>query len=735
MSGDLQRAVSFLQEARELEKRGLSEPGAAHALNYTERAMTLHLKAARYAASTGRSSEFQSALAQSSERHVVMLNAAAVQAFRELRFDEADAHLASAQRFLEGSASQDYFPNDNPTVLCRLKSTTLNNFGCLERRRGNFESALKYMKKAVSVFGDITPISLLNMSAVCLQLRRTDEAVSYSQKALDALRLGGSSSIAFPGLVAVAHHNIAIAMESSDPNESHGHYKKALEAARKELGNASSTTVAIQKNLSMFVQLRRAGNQPRAEQPPGSSSDDMHLSLSKDDVLHSTDMSTAVLMETHRGYDTAPSSPIKPQPPSSRVQSAGEKATSLGDVDGPRVPRRPDGPRQGERGFQRQSLAGTATAISGKGTQGLGPPLPQGIAPGEEYKDEEEKRKEDIVTYMYGRLKDLVRHEDWMEQRYQAAVKIQCMVRIFFARRSVAVLGRKRRHRTKRRLERERRAAVSVINFLRGIVQKRKAVQAEKRRREELQKHRVFAAIKIQSLARRWLAQEFCKRLRRYYLRYHHSVERIQCWMRCMLSLRKAKRMRHSFSRTLLLELDGDRKMYGATLIQKCYRAHRGRIGVLVMKGDVKAARELDWQSNRTHAAKRIQRLWRGYAVRRLTSDTLRRLKKRRIISTRTLARKHAASSIQRIFRGYLCRRAHPEVRWHLHRFTTLRQKTQERNATICIQKYVRRFLAKLHVGALRNDNLQRMQARLSASRKPFMPPVDWKLVRRERMV
>jgi tetratricopeptide (TPR) repeat protein len=758
----MDRAREVSDEATFLERNATSltaEGNPIGAVRSLERSVALRVKALKYAEGSSTDdftlTSFRDAVSKSSEKLVMMLNSTGVAAFRQQRFDESDTHLNAAMKMLDPPAVNDFFPTSvnmpNPItqthppvspksgvnisqVLAKLQSTTLNNLGCLERRRGNLDLALNYLKKSTKIFGSMSPINLLNMSAICTALQQPEEALKYSKKAVELLQFGLSTPMQFAGLLAVAHHNIAIATEVSDPTESHAHYKKALEVARKELGNNNPTTALIQKNMSNFVQSRRQF-QPLTALPrdplDATSSGSLEGSDTgpNEEVLQSVDLSTAVLMDTVRGKRSTNSpvqtgTPLIPTPPTHPDSAPKVRPTPPSSAGKPPKPSRRS-TSEGKRLKESRE----------KNTGSLGPPLPPGLAPGEMPKDEEERRKEDLLTYLYGRLKELIKHEDWFEQRYLAAVRIQCAMRRYLARKRVAVLKKKRRQRIKKGIEREKQAAQVIVRFLKGIVRKR--VEAQKARAKIIAEKKIkeTSAVKIQSIARRWLAKQYMKRLRNFNKRFFQGICRLQCWFRLTVAKMTAKRMRvaqKAATEAMVLQV---RRHRAASLIQKVFRGHRGRINVLVLKGDVKAAREMDWQSNRVHAASRIQRLWRGYRVRKHTSSILRGQKKRRLISERTKLRREAATSIQKVFRGHHCREEHPEVPAHCAKVRAIRSIQTREAAAVKIQTAVRRWIAKrvFQVLAARRRELEAERRR--KVHKPFIPPEDWQFVRRERML
>eukprot|EP00662_Eupelagonemidae_sp_cell21_P003561 gene3561-48026_t len=87
----------------------------------------------------------------------------------------------------------------------RLRATTLNNLGCMERRRGNLEKALEHTLGAANLEGNGSAATSLNVSAILTQLGRHSDIEGMAPK-----RAG--SGVVTPLLV-IAFHNLGMAQE------------------------------------------------------------------------------------------------------------------------------------------------------------------------------------------------------------------------------------------------------------------------------------------------------------------------------------------------------------------------------------------------------------------------------------------------------------------------------------------------------------------------------------------
>ena len=223
------------------------------------------------------------------ERLVVKYNTVAVRCFKNDDFEAAQTLLNSALE-LTSDGSVIFLENDNSRI--KLRGTTLNNFGCLERRRGNMPAAASYLKQSIEHAGQDSPASFLNLSAVLTNLGRYTDAVAWCRRAIAMLEnqqhqenlVSGNEDnnnnnnnqqqqqqqkpkSDAPGLMAIAYHNLASPLEQLDRAAAIAAYRKALEIARTEIGVNSSTTRSIQMSLDRFLKMTPA--QVTASGSPG----------------------------------------------------------------------------------------------------------------------------------------------------------------------------------------------------------------------------------------------------------------------------------------------------------------------------------------------------------------------------------------------------------------------------------------------------------------------------------
>ncbi|KAH9578707.1 IQ motif [Trypanosoma melophagium] len=184
------------------------------------------------------------------ERLVTKTNTYGVKAFKEDDYETASTLFGYA---LEMTGEESFPLREADDRRRYLRGVTLNNYGCMERRRGHFPDALAYMQRSMECTGEQSPVAFLNMSAVQTQLRLCEDAAESAMRALQNL----GSSPEDPSLLAVAHHNLAMALEPLDPTRALEEYQEALNLARGFIGNESNTTLTIERNMMRFIQGRQ----------------------------------------------------------------------------------------------------------------------------------------------------------------------------------------------------------------------------------------------------------------------------------------------------------------------------------------------------------------------------------------------------------------------------------------------------------------------------------------------
>ncbi|KAK7195787.1 Flagellar Member 7 [Novymonas esmeraldas] len=190
-----------------------------------------------------------SELHDAAERLVVRCNGLGVEHFKRDAFDDATPLLDYAMQLTEDGA----YPLCEVEERRRhLRGVTLNNFGCLERRRGHFSEALQYMKSSMEMTGVESPVAYMNTSAILIQLRLSDEAVRMAERAIELLYQTPED----PSLLAVAHHNLAMALEPVHPARCLEEYALAYRTACATLGPESETSRAIQRSWERFEATR-----------------------------------------------------------------------------------------------------------------------------------------------------------------------------------------------------------------------------------------------------------------------------------------------------------------------------------------------------------------------------------------------------------------------------------------------------------------------------------------------
>eukprot|EP00759_Apiculatamorpha_spiralis_P019568 PhF_6_TR25487/c0_g1_i1/m.35436 len=186
------------------------------------------------------------------ERLAVKYNTMGVRCFKGSDYDTGKANLDKALLIAKHTEGIDV------QLFRRLTATTHNNLGCMERSRGNLETALHHLQHSNEIEENQSGATALNMSAILTQLERHDEAVVCARRAIAQLQ---ENSAGNENLVIVAHHNLAIALESvsSSPQvdeEISLNYKTAVELSERRLGPTHPTTSTIVKNYNRWKQNR-----------------------------------------------------------------------------------------------------------------------------------------------------------------------------------------------------------------------------------------------------------------------------------------------------------------------------------------------------------------------------------------------------------------------------------------------------------------------------------------------
>ncbi|CUG69916.1 IQ calmodulin-binding protein, putative [Bodo saltans] len=230
----IEDAILLERQAVELENQGQDLPS----IRCMERALLLRCRDG---------GAVDEACLSAAERLVVKCNTVAVKSFKADDYVTACTLLDNALRVTDGDTEP---LRGFDHMRQKLRGTTLNNYGCLERRRGHLQESLQLLTMSLDFAGQQSPATYLNISAICSQIGRQDEAVGHARRAIGLLeRLGDTS-----GMLAIANHNLATALESIDPTASEEAYNVALKIATESFGHNSPTTQSIHRNMQRFHQ-------------------------------------------------------------------------------------------------------------------------------------------------------------------------------------------------------------------------------------------------------------------------------------------------------------------------------------------------------------------------------------------------------------------------------------------------------------------------------------------------
>lgn len=690
----LEEAVRLERTAHEVEQDG----DDMKAIRLMERAVGLRVDGSPDATET----------AKAAERLAVKYNTVAVRCFKNDDFETATALLSNAQRLTEPTSAA---LRNAPQLCQKLRGTTFNNMGCMERRRGRLELAIKYLELSLEHDGSQSPVTYLNLSALFTQVTRIDEAVAAARRAIGLLSSHPSEN---PGLIAVAYHNLAMALEHGDPDACAAAYEQALKLSRSQLGATSPTTVSIQRNYDRFS--ARAGR-TKARQPSEVIAPN-HAFLPPIAAA-----ANQVQRPQHRNAQTARSrsrprrsSPTKPKTPRVSSRTIGNDAESARPIrsvrkqqpatrDTSRAVATP-GDSSSESEVETKQLPST-NSLAAEATHTTKPKPPTTTRREDTRRPkpidaDDERKKDDVVSFLVSRLGALLRAEDDFEIRYGAAVKIQCLARGVAAR----ALADKRRLARQQAIAfrelRENKAAAALIVFFRSLVEQRKAQQRAEAEARLVEKQRHKAAVRIQSIARRWLAKQLVKRLKLYYKHYTKALRTLQCWFRQCLATSRVTKMRVVQRQVLCEKLEMERVNTAAANIQRTFRAFAASTSTAARKTSLRQARERDRESNRTHAAKVVQATWRGFLGRQRVEGFRQERCSLEAQRQRAQLRLHSSILLQAWYRGERARNACTDVVAVVARRRQQQADAKKQSAARRIQCWARKAFAARRTAKLR---------------------------------
>ena len=556
-----------------------------------------------------------------SERLVVKCNTTAVKAFKGDDFTTGSLLLENALRLTDENAQPLSLV---PELRQRLRGTTLNNFGCLERRRGRLEMALNFMRLSLGCAGQQSPATYLNISAIQLQLGQNQEAVGSARRSIGLLESIPSD---YPGMIAVAYHNLAMALEGTDQAACLHAYETAFSHALRDLGRQSITTQAIEKNLTRFraKHISTTSSKQCVALPSLTQRSEPYSVLPHPFVPAQVRQHQ---VSAPRRRESAPPSPKKPavlapvrekdqgkgvpKPPTapqpSRLAPA-RSATRTTSEKAKQAEKEPETPRVDKEKTEvkdKDVKDDPKKAKSEKKEEAAKVISPAQAA------QEEAHRSDDVVAFLHNRLCTLIQAEEQFEVRFRMATKIQCMTRCHFARK---VLSFKRSERVKGsalRGIRDNICARVVTRFFRRIAVKAKErKQAAKRESQQLSV-KTRAATKIQRVARKWLKSRHSSRARKFGAASTRALRILQCWFRQCLARKEVLRLRLVSHETQHDVLYRERLERAATDLQRVYRSHVVARLVARSRGESYALKEKEKQSRREGSAVTIQALVRG---------------------------------------------------------------------------------------------------------------------------
>jgi len=190
-------------------------------------------------------------------------------------------------RALELLKKADVLSEKHPAI----RAVTLNNLGCLFRKKGKLRTALSYLQSALKIESTLLDNTKradthLNICVALSELKRHKEALEHARTALKLvlLELFGphgyvpdSNTTTLPGsplpdmdhkqpavhplphdrvaVLSIAYHNLAVQLEFlGDFRESLSSYEKAFKVALMHLGEKHPLAASMKSSLQAFVQ-------------------------------------------------------------------------------------------------------------------------------------------------------------------------------------------------------------------------------------------------------------------------------------------------------------------------------------------------------------------------------------------------------------------------------------------------------------------------------------------------
>ncbi|KAG8345164.1 IQ calmodulin binding motif [Trypanosoma vivax] len=216
---------------------------------------------------------------------VLHCNNTAVAAFNNGHFDVAELLLGKALFLTDGRTMEEvnYFPKADSRRV-RLRAATLNNLGCMEKRRGRMEESLRYLRQAVDIevmlnrTAGAAPSTYLNLCTVLNALQRHDEAVIAVEGAIAALdeqllrqqhdrQLPNSAMMLVVGL-----YNLGVSLEHrnrpGDNEKAKASYQRALDTSRRYFVDKKCPTVELAMSAIRRIHANPALMTKRADSHP-----------------------------------------------------------------------------------------------------------------------------------------------------------------------------------------------------------------------------------------------------------------------------------------------------------------------------------------------------------------------------------------------------------------------------------------------------------------------------------
>nr|CCC50040.1 conserved hypothetical protein, fragment [Trypanosoma vivax Y486] len=326
-----------------------------------------------------------------------------------------------------------------------------------------------------------------------------------------------------------------------------------------------------------------------------------------------------------------------------------------------------------------------------------------------------------VRKMLNNRLATLIRAENAFEEKWRATMMVKNALVTFTFVQDFIKLKVSIRERRARQIALEKSSARRILRFFRLLLSAKEHSDVPIQPVVRIRYFETRAAVTLQKYARRWLARQTLKRLRRERELLHLRATRIQGLYHTRIARLKLFRERSERHKLLAIRTEEEKREYAAVRIQRAYRRHVYRLSKWREAGEIKKFLLHHHMLSRVYSATLIQKNFRGFLVRRQYGPKVyaRRCYGRN--RCRAAVANRAAKRIQAAFRAYL---VHRKTRASLITLRAqcvlereMRNEVRRRKAAVTIQCAYRSYVARARMIGMRS---RRKQERLLRRNRVF---------------